>query len=526
MDSSLPLSMADVKKTTVFLRESTGLVKNVSLIDVITLNMSNMSAGAALAVVGFTMLLLAQFATVSGVNIAAASAIAFLISIPQIIVYTMMTRRISRTGGDYVWISRTFGGFAGNVSALMGYTFGNLPFFSLIAISAVFAIGAVGLTLGNQSFLGLALPGNIPGADTTSQFILASLLFVILIAINILKPKAGYRLVSVLMIIGVAATILAVITLLAAGRTGVINYMNSLGNSSLTYNAVANSYSGETFNLGNTLLMVPYFAFFTYPWINAGPGVATEIKGKSALRWNVPIASFLVFLLTTGSFATMYYVGGYNFITAALSNPNLVNNFSFNFWTLAMGASGSTIIAAIIGVGWILWLIAILAYGIIVFSRYLFAQAFDRFLPGKLAYVSPKYGSPVIAHLIFLAVTVTFVAGAAFIYGTLTSLFGIIVANMAYFGIVGLAGATWGARKEKGRARTTLIVAGVLQAIVFSWLIYQFLALGSVWGANPLAYGYVLTTISLGIVIYFVSKAYHKARGVDITLAFKEIPPE
>jgi amino acid transporter len=40
----------------------------------------------------------------------------------DVIVYTMMTRRIPRTGGDYVWISRTFGGFWGSSFAFMGYT--------------------------------------------------------------------------------------------------------------------------------------------------------------------------------------------------------------------------------------------------------------------------------------------------------------------------------------------------------------------------------------------------------------------
>ncbi|MDA4112607.1 MAG: hypothetical protein OK474_00985 [Thaumarchaeota archaeon] len=55
--------MADKVKPAVFVRQSTGLVKNVSLLDALTLNMGNMSAGAALATIGFTM---ASLTSVSG----------------------------------------------------------------------------------------------------------------------------------------------------------------------------------------------------------------------------------------------------------------------------------------------------------------------------------------------------------------------------------------------------------------------------------------------------------------------------
>src|SRR5690349_2413150 len=42
----------------VFTRDSTGLVKNVSFIDAITLNLGNMSVGTGLGVIGLTTILL------------------------------------------------------------------------------------------------------------------------------------------------------------------------------------------------------------------------------------------------------------------------------------------------------------------------------------------------------------------------------------------------------------------------------------------------------------------------------------
>ena len=510
------------KKTQVFVRDATGLVKNVSFFDAIALNMSNMSLGAALGLIGFTTILLP---TIAGVNIVYASVIGFLISVPQIVVYTMMTTRVPRTGGDYVWVSRVFGGLVGNTAALMGYTLGNIPYLSLVAISVVFAIGSVGVQQGVAGSLSLALPGG-SGGSPVPQFLIAASIIVLLVALNVFRPHWGFRLVSVLMIIGFAATVLGIGTLLSAGRQGVENYVNNLGINGTTYQSVASSYTGSTFDLGATVTFVPFFAFFVYPWLNAGPAVASEIKGKRPTRWNVAISSFMVFVLLTGALATMYYVGGMPFINGALSNSNLVYNYSFNFWTLAMGVSGNSLVSWAIGIGWILWLAAILAYGIIVIGRYLLAHAFDRFFPAKVAYVSDKHHSPVVALLIEMVLAVAFVASASFLYGTVVSLYGVTVGNMAYFAIVGLAAATWGATREKGTARLVLVAAGGAMAAVFAALDYAFISQWAIYGGNYVAYGYEVAAVVFGVVVYFASKRYHMKRGIDISLAFKEIPPE
>jgi amino acid transporter len=233
-----------------------------------------------------------------------------------------------------------------------------------------------------------------------------------------------------------------------------------------------------------------------------------------------------VFAFVTGALATMYYVGGQAFTNAAYTNSTLVYFYSFNFWTLAMGVSGNNIIAALIGLGWILANLSVLAYGVIVISRYLLAQSFDRFLPARISNVSPRFGSPITAFLISLVVTVILVGLAAFYYGGLSGLFGAIIASMIYFMFVGAAAAVWGLRKEKGISKGILIIAGIANFFVFGFLSYQFLANPTVWSLNSLTYTYVIGTAILGAVVYFASRAYYKRRGVDISLAYKEIPPE
>ncbi|MDG6940117.1 MAG: APC family permease [Nitrososphaerota archaeon] len=526
--------MAD-SKTNMFVRDSTGLVKNVSALDAVALNVSNMSAGAALATIGFTTVLpvilggsfLGFF---DGANLVYGSIIAFVLAIPQVVVYTMMSRRVSRTGGDYVWVSRAFGGFLGGPLSFMGYTIETTAYLALIALSAVFAIGSVGVTLGYMNFLGLALPGNIPGADVVSQFVVAAVIFAILIGINLLKPKLGYKLVSVFMTVGVLVLILAIFTILSAGRAGAEGYAGSIASfandSSLTYTSMVNSYTGPAFSFSNTLLLLPFFALFVYPWINAGPAVASELKGKTALRWNIPIAITVVFVLVTSAFASMYYAGGTRFVNAALANPTYVYDYAFNFWTMAMGVTTNTALQWIIGIGWIVWELAILAYGIIVLSRYVFAQAFDRFLPAKFADVHQRFGSPWVALLFGLVLVTFLIAGASFVYGSFVSLYGAVVASMIYFIFVGLSAVIYASRNEKGGTKRLLSLAGILQVLVFLYLTYQFLYYSTIWGGNPLAYGWVVGSFVIGIILYAASKAYHAKRGINIDMTYKEIPPD
>ncbi|MGA2875371.1 MAG: APC family permease [Nitrososphaerales archaeon] len=507
------------QESTLFVRETTGLVKQVSFLDTIAINISYMSVGAALALIGFTMILLP---TDSGVNLVYGSVIAAVIAIPQVIVYTMMQRRVSRTGGDYVWMSRSLGGFLGSSVSFMGITMETMPYLALIALSVVFAIGSVGVVMGNAGMNSLASSGS----DPLLQFLVGSIILIALIALNIVRPRAGFRIISLFWIFGLFALVVSISALLFAGKSGVANYVDSLNIANTTYNSVAASYHGSNFNLGNTLLILPYFALFSYPWFNAAPSVGSEIKGRRTISWNAPLSLVLTFILITVPFATMYYVGGFAFTNGALTNANLVYDHSFNFWTLAMGVSNNFVVQLVIGLGWILFTMAVLAFGIITISRYLLAQSFDRFLPERLAYVSPRFASPVMAHLLDLVITVALIGLASFLYGTISSLYGAVVAAMIYFAFVGLAAVIYAIRHEKAGKKVLLAVAGGLQVLVFGYLTYEFFAYYQVWGGNSLAYGYILSTFIAGALIYFVSKKRHLKRGIDISMAFKEIPPD
>lgn len=509
---------------TAFVRRSSGLRRDVSLLDTIAFSISSQAPGAALGSIGLTTILLPSM---SGVNLIYGSLIAWLLIIPEIIVYTMLTTRIPRTGGDYVWVSRVFGGMWGGSFALMGYIFESIAFGALLALTAVFTIGSVGVSLGYQNMLSLALPGNVPGSNPTLQFVVAVIIFIIAVLVPMFKPKAGFQMMAILTVFGFLTAFVGMFVLVSIGQGGVIHYMNNLNaiGANATYTSVAKSYSGPTFQLWPTIMLLPFFSIFIYPWMNVGPAIASEIKSKTALRWNVLVSSVLTFLLVTAGFGCIYYAGGFSFINGALANPTLVYNYSFNFWTLAMGVSNNVVVAWLIGLGWIAFLITSIVELYVAISRYMFALAFDRFLPEKIAYVSPKYASPTVAFAIILGSGIFLIGGASFLYGSLVSLYGTVVGAMVYFLVVGVASFVYANKKEKGGSKALLQIAGGLMAVIFLFIAYEFLAYPAIWGGNLFAYGYVVVTFLLGLVIYTISKAYYSKRGIDITLTFKELPP-
>lgn len=521
----------------VFVRESTGLVKNVSFLDSISLNMSNMSIGPLFATLaGSTVATMVIVPTVTGLNLVGASIIAFILGIPQVIVYTMMSRRYPRTGGDYVWLSRTFGGFWGSTLSFWGYTMETTAFLALVIILLDYAIGSVGLTMVSASSSFYASFFSSPSL----QFEVGALLFTILIAINIVKPKAGFTLVSVLTIFGIFTLLLAMGVLLSAGANGVANYVNSLGVNgavitksssgalSLVINGT-NAYrsSGLPFdlNFGNTIFIMPVIFAFVYPWLNAAPAVASEIKGKNALKWNVPVSVLIAFVVLTAALGTLYFVAGMPFINAVFANPTYAS-YGVNFFTLAMGVASNSAIAWIIGLGWILMQYGTIAYAVIVISRYLLAQSFDRFLPSRVSYVSSRFGSPIVANLVTYVAVIILLALATYYYASYSALFGAILASMIYFIFVGLCAATHAFRKEQGGAKLLLATAGILDAGVFAFVSYQYLANRSFTGINSLTETFLVATFIAGALIYLTSKWYNAKRGIDISLAYKEIPPE
>jgi hypothetical protein len=134
-----------------------------------------------------------------------------------------------------------------------------------------------------------------------------------------------------------------------------------------------------------------------------------------------------------------------------------------------------------------------------------------------------------------LILTISLVGAVSFLYGTLQALFAGVIAAMIYFVFIGITAIIHGSRNERGRIKVALVGCGVLMSVVFAYITYQFLASPQIWGTAAMVYGlpgydfayaYVIASFIAGLLLYFGCKWYYGNRGVDVTLAYKEIPPE
>ncbi len=414
-------------KRNVFIRESSGLLKQVNLMDAVMLNIGNMSAGVTL------------FESISpyinnypGGVLWLASIIGLIFAIPQLLVYTHMTRKMGRTGGDYVWISRNLNGGIGSTMAI-ALMLESVAYFALIAFFSASSINAVLYTIGSvDNSPGLvSLSNNLfvnpyNGGLTFDQkalfYGIAAGFFVIVILLNIFRSRWGYSIVTGFGIFSLATLIIAMIVIGAsAGRfgTAIQPFLNSINSSLITtYKASPHSFFPSNFSLLSTVLLLPLFALYTYPWMQAGPAVSAEFKqSERVAKFNLLFALLLTAILVTGGFLEMDIVAGYPF------NFTAYPYFIYNFWTVAIALAGNPILQWLIGVGSIAWNFFVLSYGVIVFSRYVFALSFDRILPEKFAEVN-RYGSPIYAHALDLTITLVFLLVPVFSLNAALSLYG------------------------------------------------------------------------------------------------------
>ncbi len=215
----------DQKKSGIFVREATGLVRNVSLLDVISINLGSMSLAPALATLGLTMVLVPS---VGGMNLVYASLIGALLVVPMVVVYTMMSARIKRTGGDYVWVSRAFGGLFGGSLALSGWVVAAFAFVALDVIATVLAIGSVGVQLGYLNLLPLALPSSVPGSSPNEQVVIVVVIMLAFLLLNLFNSRLGFRIVSAMMIFSLITLLMAIGVLFAGGSSGATTYVSYL----------------------------------------------------------------------------------------------------------------------------------------------------------------------------------------------------------------------------------------------------------------------------------------------------------
>ncbi|MEM3685289.1 MAG: hypothetical protein QXT39_06480, partial [Conexivisphaerales archaeon] len=247
--------------------------------------------------------------------------------------------------------------------------------------------------------------------------------------------------------------------------------------------------------------------------------------------------------LFTAAVWVMTNTVGYNFLASvdyvfnnglsyALPTPPYITLF-------AALATKNVFLQAIMGIGFVCWTIGIPLINCVQVPRWLLAMSFDGVLPSKLADIS-RYGTPKIGILV-MAIGSEIMLIIYTLYANVLATISAAFANIAATFMVACIAAAFFPFRKKTKAifenapklaklkigKIPLVsIAGVLGAIFLGWVALMY-GIDGAYGANNLYSLLAVGGIYVGgLVIYAIAKAVRKRRGIDISLAYSEIPPE
>lgn len=529
-----------------FTRKATGLVREGRTRDALFYNVMWSSVALTFAFYWLFVGFYPGSNALLGVGFAAA------LGIPGAFLYAMLTQVMPRTGGDYVFNSRSLHpsiGFAANFSycVWLAVTIGIYTTYI-----ANYGFGAFGRTMagftGSHGWLefgewfsthwGLFITGTV-------VLLLSGLLFVIGGTRLFFRVQIGC---FVLYILG--AILIPTLVGLFQSKAGFISNFNSyttnLGTphaaGKLTAAAHKAGFAPTKFSLEESLKSVSVF-WFIFGFIFSSTYFAGEIRlQKRTHLKSMPGAVLVAVIALLVMIPTYLHVTGYSFngeISFLFEEPA-----AYGFASGAPGypeimgiASGSAVWGVIMILGFTAGLVIWLPQTLLLVSRSMFAWSFDRIMPDKLSYVEPRSRSPLLAIGIMLVLSIGSTAIYSFTtwFSTLSVLLGLSLTLIvtAISGILlpfrqrAMVAASPYARKIAGIPLFTVV--GSLALIGFSTAVFVLLwdpNSGASLSKNPGKIELAAVVYAVGFSIYFIARAIRRRQGIDLELAHRELPPE
>lgn len=545
---SMAASTADTEKT-VFARKTSGLVKDLGAFESFSINLISLGPGPAFGL--FLIILL----FVTGANLMQATLLAALIAIPIIVTYTLIGIEMPRSGGEYVYASRQLHPYFGILSAfgrllnvviyaaVLPYWFSTLSVGPGVAVWGAFTNNSNLLNMGNSISLGIGNPLYIT--------IIGILVTLVAMALWIaMKPKLAFQIFSGLLILELIGILLSVGLLLAMGHQGFINAVNSYTGDPTYYQDVS-SFGAANFgaygsSLTNTILFVPLLFAFYYMFGTAPSYIAGEFKRSSrSITYGMAISFTLSVVFAVLIVFTFEQVVGMNFLNGSVSFtdyfpsivpvPSNIPGLPFAMGLTsapAFAAHGNSVALAIIMLGSAAWYLLWLILGFYIFSRFLLSMSLDRLVPKWLGNVTRSTHQPWVGIVFIGIVGIILLPILAYNYDALYTpmIFLLFFLPMITVMLTSLSLARLGLRNHK----PLNVIAGLssfVVTLVAAYLVSTLPLLGGAAGftsPNKQTGAIVIVGVFIAAgILYVVSRWYNqKSRGIDIGLAFKELPPD
>lgn len=545
--------MSGAKRTTVFVREATGLVREISPYQLMFFNF--LTAPIVTTIMwslNWDPNLFPGFDWNTGLLIVG------LLAVPMYLTYAIVYTAFPKTGTDYVFQSRILNPGIGFAATFAAWVFFQFWYISLNGISIVQMflmpwLFEVAQATNNASYAALA---NILVQPNS----LAILSFVTVIVAGLIVMggiRLYLRVQTVLFIFALAATVALLALMATTSNPAFISNLNTaIGNtigSPDAYHKVISTAQSEGVNLSPAVTLYASIGAMVTPWTFAlewtvfgNLGLCGEMKTANQLKTQMFTMLGALFLVVLGLFAAYnLFIGmtGQTFWNAAAT---LAWNGDALFGKLpgifdAQPASFVLLYGTnnlVLGTAWAVGgAIAIFATNFTIYmlvSRMLFAQTFDGLFPSKLAHITERTRTPVYIMVIMIIAACAWTYGVLYYGSTLSTYLASTQFIISFAIILTMIGAIVFPLRMKQhfdqsparKYRMATIPLAILGIFVNLVIIYYLFTVPALLAVTPQSEGLIIGIFVAGLVYYFAVFAYRKSTGINIGQAFKEIPPD
>jgi amino acid transporter len=535
-------------RTGAFSRSASGLIRVAGSWDVFIFNVALVSVGIAIA-----------FNQYYGPSLypGAQPAISTLIAVVGMCMaattFYFWSIIFPRSGGIYVTLSRT-------THPALAFVFSLVETVILLYYAALAA--SLLVQAGLSSFF--ATVGSIGGSETlvtwagdvakpAGTFWIGTVVLLIAGGLLATGTRRYFTVQKVVFAVAIIATAVTVLVMLFGSRSGFRDHLTNL--TGLSYDEVVKTAEGKGYQANAGIDWGQTFKFFIWPLLPLlGAVQSIGIGGEIKRVRRSQIVGMLGAVVGTGLLIALFAVlankaFGYTFQGAiGFNSVSGITNGSTEgsigaapyFTTLAGILGNSTILAIIIMAAFVAWFWFWVPAEIAYATRTMIAWSFDRLAPNQLGYVSRRFHTPVVAIGIGTAGAIIFMWLIAF-HGI--ALLTLIEALLVIWGTAMAMAIVfpWRGRQfyEASPAKAWRVgripAMSIAGALTVAFFVVAFVLL---WrdrnAAGPLfdsthvttEFWIITGTVVAGALWYVGNKFYRRRQGVDIDLAFKQIPIE
>jgi len=536
---------ADVADAGLYVRKSSGLVRELGTREAFALNMAGVNLAGGIGF--FFFIILAGF---PGTDLTWPIVISLAGAAVLSAAYSQLAATMPRSGADFVYLSRIFNPAIGAAAGVALFAFLMLNLAVNATELANTYIPSVFQTLG-EVFHSHGL--TTFAADLGHKGPTIAVAAVILVGVATLMSRHVGLIARVMFggfVVAFLATLVIIIEFAVHGHGAFVRGFDAHAGRSHAYAQIlaaahhSRVATGVHWSavLSSLALVFGLYLGATYANINGGElrRAARTFRMSTFLSLGISFVLVLLAWLTLRGMAGLSFLQSSSYLSANDSAlyGKLAGNVTSYVPSYLLVVAGDPVSKIFVTLGYAVGQFTIVIVCALAASRLLFALAFDRVLPTRVADVRAK------SHIPVNAIAIVVLLGAGLIYLTiettvLTATRNSYLMVSAVFALSSLAAALTPLRRRDLYQRSPKMLGrdilgvpavtwlGTLSALFWIYATYAGATKTQVSGGYSTSSVIVLACMSLGgAACYLVSKYNMRRRGLDLSMAMQELPPE